>query len=149
MGKRNKVDNAWRVRILYKQRRSREWEFPDVPPYSLFKWILMFQMSMLPPCSGSKGLTRISFYVYKKFLRVEIYICQYSILGYHSEYEQMLTCSMNVISVLPITAAASVQTLKSGVRIPIEARMYVCVYSVFVLSCVQVAALRRADPPSE
>jgi hypothetical protein len=24
----------------------------------------------------------------------------------------------------------------------------VCVYSVFALSCVQVAALRRADPPS-
>jgi hypothetical protein len=27
--------------------------------------------------------------------------------------------------------------------------MFVCVYSVFVLSCVQVAALRRADPPSK
>jgi hypothetical protein len=27
--------------------------------------------------------------------------------------------------------------------------MRVCVYSVFVLSCVQVAALRRADPPSK
>jgi hypothetical protein len=25
----------------------------------------------------------------------------------------------------------------------------VCVYSVFVLSCVKVAALRRADPPSK
>jgi hypothetical protein len=25
----------------------------------------------------------------------------------------------------------------------------VCVYSVFVLSCVQVAALQRADPPSK
>jgi hypothetical protein len=27
--------------------------------------------------------------------------------------------------------------------------MSVCVYSVFVLSCVQVAALRRTDPPSK
>jgi hypothetical protein len=27
--------------------------------------------------------------------------------------------------------------------------VYVCVYSMFVLSCVQVAALRRADPPSK
>jgi hypothetical protein len=27
--------------------------------------------------------------------------------------------------------------------------MSVCVYSVFVLSCVQVAALRRADLPSK
>jgi hypothetical protein len=27
--------------------------------------------------------------------------------------------------------------------------MSVCVYSVFVLSYVQVAALRRADPPSK
>jgi hypothetical protein len=30
-----------------------------------------------------------------------------------------------------------------------KACMSVCVYSVFVLSCVQVAALRRADPPSK
>jgi hypothetical protein len=27
--------------------------------------------------------------------------------------------------------------------------MSVCVYSVFVLPCVQIAALRRADPPSK
>jgi hypothetical protein len=27
--------------------------------------------------------------------------------------------------------------------------MSVCIYSVFVLSCVQVAALRWADPPSK
>jgi hypothetical protein len=27
--------------------------------------------------------------------------------------------------------------------------MSVCVYSVFVLSCVQVATLRPADPPSK
>jgi hypothetical protein len=27
--------------------------------------------------------------------------------------------------------------------------MSVCVYSVFVLSCVEVAALRQADPPSK
>jgi hypothetical protein len=27
--------------------------------------------------------------------------------------------------------------------------MSVCIYSVFVLPCVQVAALRRADPPSK
>jgi hypothetical protein len=40
------------------------------------------------------------------------------------------------------------QTLGSSVRIPLEARMYVCIYSVSVLSCVQVAALRRVDLPS-
>jgi hypothetical protein len=27
--------------------------------------------------------------------------------------------------------------------------MSMCVYSAFVLSCVQVAALRQTDPPSE
>jgi hypothetical protein len=27
--------------------------------------------------------------------------------------------------------------------------MSVCVYSVFLLFCVQIAALRRADPPSK
>jgi hypothetical protein len=32
---------------------------------------------------------------------------------------------------------------------PLEAWMSVCVYSVFVLSCVQVTALRGADPPSK
>jgi hypothetical protein len=41
------------------------------------------------------------------------------------------------------------QTLGSWFRIPLEAWMSVCVYSVFVLSCVQVAALRWADPPSK
>jgi hypothetical protein len=34
----------------------------------------------------------------------------------------------------------------SWIRVPLEAWMFVYVYSVFVLSCVQVAALRRADP---
>jgi hypothetical protein len=37
----------------------------------------------------------------------------------------------------------------SWVRIPLEAWISVCVYSVFVGSCVQVAALRRADLPSK
>jgi hypothetical protein len=37
------------------------------------------------------------------------------------------------------------QTLGSWVRMPLKAWMSVCVYSVFVLSCVQIAALRRAD----
>jgi hypothetical protein len=41
------------------------------------------------------------------------------------------------------------RTLGSWVQIPLEAWMSVCVYSMFVLSCVQIAALRRADPPSK
>jgi hypothetical protein len=41
------------------------------------------------------------------------------------------------------------RTLRSLVRIPLLAWMSVCVYSVFVPSCVQVAALLRADPPSK
>jgi hypothetical protein len=40
------------------------------------------------------------------------------------------------------------QTLESWVRIPLETWMSLCVYSAFVLSRVQVAALRRAVPPS-
>jgi hypothetical protein len=39
--------------------------------------------------------------------------------------------------------------LGSWVRIPLEEWMSVCIYSVFVLLCVQVEALRRADPLSE
>jgi hypothetical protein len=41
------------------------------------------------------------------------------------------------------------QTLGSSVRIHLKARMSVCIYSVFVLSSVQIAALRRADPQSK
>jgi hypothetical protein len=41
------------------------------------------------------------------------------------------------------------RTLGSWVRIPLETWMSVSVYSVFVLFCVQVAALQRVDPPSK
>jgi hypothetical protein len=41
------------------------------------------------------------------------------------------------------------RTLGSWVRIPLTAWMSVCVYSVFVLFCVLIAALWRADPPSK
>jgi hypothetical protein len=58
---------------------------------------------------------------------------------------------------LPITVAArpKVRTVfglsNAGIvgRIPFEAWMSLCVYSVFVLFCVYVGALRRADPPSK
>jgi hypothetical protein len=41
------------------------------------------------------------------------------------------------------------RTLGSWVRIPLDEWMFVGVYSVFVLFCVQVAALRRAYHPSK
>jgi hypothetical protein len=46
-------------------------------------------------------------------------------------------------------ASSPAGTLGSWARIPLEAWISMGVYSVFVLSCVQVAALRRADPPSK
>jgi hypothetical protein len=42
-----------------------------------------------------------------------------------------------------------VRTLGSWVRIPLKGWMSVCVYSVFMLSCVSVAAFRRADHSSK
>jgi hypothetical protein len=48
---------------------------------------------------------------------------------------------------MPITVAD--RTLGLWIRIPVEAWMSVFVYYVFVLSYVQVAALRRADPLSK
>jgi hypothetical protein len=45
--------------------------------------------------------------------------------------------------------SSSAQTLGSWVRIRLEAWMSVCVYSVFELSGVAVATLRRVDPPSK
>jgi hypothetical protein len=41
------------------------------------------------------------------------------------------------------------RTLGSSVRIPLKAWIPMCVYSVFVLFCVQVEALRRADALSK
>jgi hypothetical protein len=41
------------------------------------------------------------------------------------------------------------QTLGLWVRISLKAWMFVCIYSVFVLSCVDVAALQRAESPSK
>jgi hypothetical protein len=41
------------------------------------------------------------------------------------------------------------QTLGWWVRIPLEEWMSLCICSVFVLCCVQVAALRRADTSSK
>jgi hypothetical protein len=57
----------------------------------------------------------------------------------------------------PITVAARSKTWTVSARsnagivgwISLEAWTSVCVHSVFVLSCVSVAALRRADPPSK
>jgi hypothetical protein len=40
------------------------------------------------------------------------------------------------------------ETLGSRVRTPLKARMFVCVYSVFMLSCV-VLPCDRADHPSK
>jgi hypothetical protein len=45
--------------------------------------------------------------------------------------------------------SSSARTLGSWVRIPLEASIAVCVYSVFVLFYLWIAALRRADPPSK
>jgi hypothetical protein len=42
--------------------------------------------------------------------------------------------------------SALARTLRPWVRITLKAWMSVCVFSVFVLSCVYVEALRRADP---
>jgi hypothetical protein len=45
--------------------------------------------------------------------------------------------------------SSAAQTLVSWVQIPLETWMSVCVYFVFMPSSVQVAALRRADPPTK
>jgi hypothetical protein len=44
-----------------------------------------------------------------------------------------------------VAMSSLARTLGSLVRNPLKTWMSVCVYSVFVLSCVQVATLRRAD----
>jgi hypothetical protein len=46
-------------------------------------------------------------------------------------------------------SSSPARTVGSWVRIPLEAWMSVCIYFVFVLSCVYVVASRQADPSSE
>jgi hypothetical protein len=75
---------------------------------------------------------------------------KYFIVGtefFHHSYKQ--ECRLQWPRVLRHELSSPAQTLGSWVRIPLEAWMSVCVYSVFVLSCVQVAALRRAELPSQ
>jgi hypothetical protein len=89
------------------------------------------------------------------FLRWRCYRqkCELLIL---SEYSPAMTITDKQGN-LPITLAARcrhelpspAQTMGSWVRIPLKAWMSLCVYSVFLLSYVQVAALRWADPPSK
>jgi hypothetical protein len=50
---------------------------------------------------------------------------------------------------LGLELSSLARTLGSWVRIPLKAWMSVGVYSVFVLFCVRVAAMRRADHPSK
>jgi hypothetical protein len=66
----------------------------------------------------------------------------YIILFEKSEWKIKFRCPHGLRHELPSYA----QTLGSWVRIPLEVWISVCVYSVFVLFCVQVAALRRAHP---
>jgi hypothetical protein len=49
--------------------------------------------------------------------------------------------------VITFDSSSHARTLGSWVRIPLEAWMFVCVYFVFVMFCVWVAAFRRAHPP--
>jgi hypothetical protein len=83
--------------------------------------------------------------------RVSAYIWQILILrGTNKMYiARHILCQPQWPSGLSHEESSLSQTLGSWVRIPLKAWISVCVYSVFVLFCVQVAALRRADPPSE
>jgi hypothetical protein len=61
---------------------------------------------------------------------------------------QILTIYILLYFMLRYKFSPLARTLGSLVRIPLKAWMSVCVYIVFVLFFVWVAALRRADPPS-
>jgi hypothetical protein len=72
---------------------------------------------------------------------------------YEIEYKFSYTEAMEGRSQWPRSLSyelsSPIETLGSWVRIPLKAWMSVYVYSVFVLFCVQVAALRLTDPPSK
>jgi hypothetical protein len=56
--------------------------------------------------------------------------------------------SSKLVSLLQLTVFARSNTGIVGSN-TLQAWMSVCVYSVFLLPCVQAAALRRADLPSK
>jgi hypothetical protein len=63
--------------------------------------------------------------------------------------ERMIQCRSQWPRCLRHELSSPAQTLGSWFPIPLEIWMSMCVYSVFVLFCVQVAALWRADLPSK
>jgi hypothetical protein len=54
---------------------------------------------------------------------------------------------ITVATLLRHELSSPARTLVSWVRIPLKAWMSVCIYPVFVLFCVYVAAWQQADPP--
>jgi hypothetical protein len=67
-----------------------------------------------------------------------------------SSFSNMTTLKQGVpITVEGMNLSSLARTLGSRVRIPLKVWMSVCVYSVFVLFCVWVAALRRTDHTSK
>jgi hypothetical protein len=70
-------------------------------------------------------------------------------MGTYSYEYRVVIAGHNGRVVLRHEPSSPARTLRSWVRIPLETWMSVCVYPVFVLFCVQVAALQRADPPSK
>jgi hypothetical protein len=78
--------------------------------------------------------------------------CGYDILIFHVLVfimMGMVSSRLQRLSGLRHELSSLAQTLGLWVRISLEAWMSVCIYSVFVLSCVQVAALQQADSPSK
>jgi hypothetical protein len=64
-------------------------------------------------------------------------------------FQGQLSADHSGRAVLRHELSSLARTLGSWVRIPLKTWMCVCIFSVFVLSCVQVSALRLADPPSK
>jgi hypothetical protein len=60
-----------------------------------------------------------------------------------------VACRSQWLRVLRHELSSPARTLGSWVRAPLQAWMFVCVYSVFVLSCEHVMVFRRADPLSK
>jgi hypothetical protein len=101
---------------------------------------------------GWKVVNFISFQLVTSVSKTVLSVSDYGLHLDTFSYIQLrlvLTCRSQWPRGLSHELSSPAQTLGSWARIPLEARMSVCFYSVFVLSCVQVAALRRAHPPSK
>jgi hypothetical protein len=121
------------------------------------KYIDIFSYCISYPEDGGRGFLRnIDIHTCVRICRESLWIKLKSLIDSIQETwktifgnGEAVTCRSEWPRCLRNEPSSFARTLGPWVWIPLKAWMSVCVYSVFVLFCMQPAALRRADPSSK